>query len=378
MSKRSYQSVKHSRLSRAVEDELLQQQQAQELKYVNNIVNDVKRATQQALKQRRIIDQDQEHIVEQFTSPLQIFPNESDVLNMSNNIRFFVYSMGAKKIIFYGYYNQKLDKLIINNACRYEKPFKISEFFYDLNARNYKYLANTVKDRILVQFNPQHITGREDIYLAYKAFLSGKPLSEEQIDLIKSQFNSQTMKSEEWKIILLDQLLNSVGTDDKKLKDIVKQLGDIFYKANDDELLTLDDAYELLPPKLGKSTLITPALLKQIINFMDKYKNFVLDDDTILSEQIKDYDLDDFIVPIMQRTIKEYEQYINRVDAKNNISAIEAKIVQAFKQYTNKSMKYYHNQNYEALELCPTKQQCETADDELCEIYDFKNEEELA
>ncbi|SNW62063.1 Hypothetical protein ORPV_159 [Orpheovirus IHUMI-LCC2] len=111
-------------------------------------------------------------------SPVLLFLKLDDIRNGYDNIYFFAYSMGKKKVVLWGLYNKPQNTFKLENACKYNVRI-LSSMLRQWDDNGYSYISNSVKDRITtkmddyldIKSNTPHITSYE-MYRKYKYLVS--------------------------------------------------------------------------------------------------------------------------------------------------------------------------------------------------------------
>lgn len=87
-------------------------------------------------------------IIHPFESPFNLFLNFEQLIDYNKRyVYFFVYSIGKRKVMLWGVYDKKKEQFIVDGSCKY-KPVQLKEITDKWLKSGYKYVGNTVMDRI--------------------------------------------------------------------------------------------------------------------------------------------------------------------------------------------------------------------------------------
>lgn len=146
-------------------------------------------------------------IIRPLEFPFLIYINIEQLIDPEIDlVYFFVYSMGAKKMVAWGTYDKRTSQFEIDGSCRYNVR-ELSNMIRTWRENNFNYLGNAVKDRFtdLISSYLGQSTLSYDQYLEYKfllAFFQNK-ISQ---TLLQSKYPDQPTKFAE-EIILSHDLL---------------------------------------------------------------------------------------------------------------------------------------------------------------------------
>lgn len=85
-------------------------------------------------------------IYNELNNPILLFMNIQDLVNDRAYVYFFAYSMGKKKLVFWGVYRKQYQDFIIDNSCRYNTR-ELSGMLKEWETIGYSYISNSIKDR---------------------------------------------------------------------------------------------------------------------------------------------------------------------------------------------------------------------------------------
>lgn len=260
--------------------------------------------------------------------PFNIFIKLSDLVTPGiDQLRFFVYSAGSKRILFWGEYDLPTEQINIAQMCKYGTPgAKISEIMENMNTKKFTYFANTVKNRIVdIMLEHKGIKDPEGLYKIYK---------------YKLTLDSGKIKPEEVNPIILEKI-------DEKFNEFLRKLGLI-----ERDLISLEEQ---------ELKIIEDNFNKEAEDYVDQYE-----------KNMNRIDLNDKLVTMAK--VRPLDQ-----DEMNVLHFFSRKIYDLVKFGTLYSDKIYNN-----LPTCPLRKDCENDqnhenENELCGLWNFgEDDEEVA
>jgi hypothetical protein len=265
-------------------------------------------------------------IVKPLTFPYNLFLNFSNLMDPDlRYVYFFVYVLGAKRIVMWGVYNKLDQTFSIDGSCRYA-PSQLAGMVKEWQAHNTKYVANSVANRgplrNLINQLEQHgvtYTGRGVVNLTHG---TGEGLWVKPITSY-SQY-------------LQDKFI--LGFYEGKLSR--EEVDDRYPELLDDFIIEFE-----------KTTKPSPV--------MGDYN----------------YKLGDYLADLAQ-VVRSYENSMNRTDLDTyrlpglaeNLQDVVAKITQRFYDAV-KTGQFETSTYYDALEQCPDLQACQIENEAGCSVY---------
>ena len=341
--------------------------------------------------------------------PFNVFLRVKDIQDKSDIIYFYAYSLGKKKVIIWGIYDQKDNEFLIDDACKYQAN-DLKGILDTWKNHDYNFFFSGVKDRIKssVLQNLLFVDRKSDVALftkfkeyflvklARSGFLTGfeknplfkdenfdnnyniilnKVVNETLSALTKSNLKDQKkvlevlydqIESLEAEEIIRTAVLNNFRTNsrDPYISNIIKYfLATLFIMifADIDEyrsakyILYLNDKKGEQIRKLLKGSFLYEWILE-------------------LSRILRVYDLKSFMHTFAKSIVDYLEVKINRTDIgvigdRNMIvSPIVEDLATFFEDFISKSI--YSKISYlNNIPFCPEKDKCEGSDDLECQVY---------
>ena len=263
-------------------------------------------------------------IIQPLNFPYNLFLNLSNLTDPDSRfVYFFVYILGAKRIVMYGVYDKNTQTFSIDGACRYA-PSQLATMVQEWKQHGNNYVANSVVNRpplaaLRRQFEAQGFTftGTGVTTSAFGGTPSGQTITS-QAEYVKDKY-------------ILGYYDNRISQEE------------------------LDERYPgLLEAFIQQFEAAThPSMLMGDYDF--KLTEYLAD----LSDQVRDYernlnrtDLDRYLLPTLGQSIQE----------------VVAKITQRFYDAV-KTGQFETSTYYTALESCPDLQACEINPDAACSVY---------
>lgn len=265
-------------------------------------------------------------IVQPLQFPYNLFLNFANLMDPDSRfVYFFVYELGAKKIVMWGTYDKPTQTFSIDGACRYASA-QLATMVKNWKQQGVNYVANSVMNREPLK-NLMHAFERRGF-----AF-TGRNVNQISEERAAALFNKPITSQDEY---LKDKFI----------------LGYYDNKISEEEL---NRRY--------------PELLDTFIRQFEAT--------TKPSMLVGDYDwkLGEYLADLRDR-VRAYEHGINRTDLDQyllptlgqNIQDAVAKITQRFYDAV-KTGQFETNTYYEALSKCPDLQACEINPEAGCSVY---------
>lgn len=115
-------------------------------------------------------------------NPINLFVNMGQLENSTSKLIYiFAYSIGRKRIMFWGVFNRSNQQLSIDGECKYS-PYQLNGIYHNWTNNNYTYVGNFVQNKIRDFFTEKPLDTFEE-YRRKKYILSyfNKETSQEQI-----------------------------------------------------------------------------------------------------------------------------------------------------------------------------------------------------
>lgn len=284
-------------------------------------------------------------IVQPLESPFNLFLNLNQLTDpYQETVDFFIYSIGAQKIILWGQYNKTTEEFRIDDSCRYKGP-QLYEITMHWIKNGYTYVGNTVRNR------PQEIISKE---------LAGERMSSDEY--IRKRYLLAYLQGEVSEEDYLRRFgqLPLLPEDDYLLLDY---MADLESELKEYEKATLTPVTVTEGPfqQFGRGQMMTYSeyvqkklLLAYLLGRIPK---------TIYLSRYEFLPLTEIDVEALQDQLGRYERMINRTDLNYNVSR------DLVEDITNKFAYQVARQTYSNLNFCPTLQECRSSFNEGCGVY---------
>lgn len=280
------------------------------------------------------------NVVQDFKSPVNIFFDIDDLLNIESKIiYFFAYTIGKIRNVVWGVYDKINEKFIFDNGCKYNSK-QLYGFIKYWKSKNFAYSGNVVKNKITKRIESEYMIPLKD----YLKYLNVYLYLDDKITLSEAGENN-VKKYQDYPEVY------SIPNEKVKLskKDYLK------YK----EIIAFFD---------GK-------IKKDDIN-EDVIDNFIKDVENFYSINQDNIELDTYIelyIRLLKISLSEYEKYINRIDLNEYLTK---SIVENIKILIDK---FYMEIKYGNIIYDNISKSCPNIDDcikynELCGVYYYGTE----
>lgn len=159
--------------------------------------------------------------------PYNIFFRISDVENHSPQIYFYAYSLGKRKVVFWGIYDYDQNEFLVDSACRYNVNL-LSQMISTWKTNAYQYYSHSVKDRasqrMLLNLHFDDVRKAETLLSTFKVYflvkllrqgkISPEKLGKNRTELMEELFEFSDRIFEVEYQTILDQIKREVYTRD--------------------------------------------------------------------------------------------------------------------------------------------------------------------
>jgi len=156
-------------------------------------------------------------LIRPIESPFNLFLNFEQLVDYEKRyVYFFVYSIGKRKVMLWGVYDKQNQDFIVDGGCKY-KPIQLKVITDTWSRSGYKYVSNTVSDRITPTI--ANYLGNE--LMTYQDYVDKKRL----LRYLTGKLDHKAMVKEYGKNFLFELLPEQIDpTDENELGEYVEQL----------------------------------------------------------------------------------------------------------------------------------------------------------
>nr|QBK91440.1 MAG: uncharacterized protein LCPAC302_00600 [Pithovirus LCPAC302] len=349
------------------------------------------------------------------TDPFNIFLRVADIKQGKELIYFYAYSIGKKKVVFWGVYDQSTDEFLVDNSCVF-KLGDLSKMIDNWKKHHYEFYFSSVRnrrDRRIHQFSiyddrisKLHLLDEfKKIYiqkLINEGIISGKsvPIDQEEYNKLMSDVGIAGLNavSNSDYNPTIELILDEIDTkeDETPIRNFIENLRKIPKKSIRNNLSSLSN-YQ-------RNVLNHLLIHLFLMVFLDvdeyrvaKYIKFLQSDNQIndksrvkkyikgnflyewiieLAKILRIYDIDSFMYKVSNDILRIIEDKINMSTVgviggpllSPNLNTLMENISSVFQNFVSKSefTKISYTKN---LKICPSSDECMMNNIEGCELY---------
>lgn len=289
-------------------------------------------------------------LVQPLESPFNLFLNLNQLRDpYTENVSFFIYSIGARKIIMWGVWNKSTEQFTIDSGCRYRGPQLYGITMYWIK-NGYSYVGNTVRNRpqeiVSEQLHGPRVQNEEYIRKRYLlAYLLGE-IDEYQYSNKFGQL--PPLPDDDYDRL---ELATDLQVELKKYERGPRQI-----ESTDDGLFPEFSRSQMMSyPEYVQAKTLLAYLQGRITAQQYRSQYGFLPLEEVDREQLED-------------RVRQYERSINRLDLPQNLPS---DLVTQVKYITDRFAYTVSRGNFndESLDSCPSLDECNVTPNETCNVY---------